>query len=158
MDIKEFGQLLYVLRKAKNKTVAKAAAGMVIDTSTLDQLERGTLRRFPSTLKIEKISTYYDVVFYLVPEQIVFLGKTIEQVEIEGIGITYMCKNDFPSLKEMEKRYIIAALNKTDWNREKAARLLKLPIRTLHRRLNKYNIGEKEDSGKEKDTFKRDFT
>ncbi|KAA3651252.1 MAG: sigma-54-dependent Fis family transcriptional regulator [Bacteroidetes bacterium] len=45
-------------------------------------------------------------------------------------------REDFVSLKEMEKRYIIKVLNSTDNNKTKAAEILKIDRKTLRQKLN----------------------
>lgn len=48
------------------------------------------------------------------------------------------------ALDELEEAAIDSALRQTRGHREKAAKLLNMPLRTLHRRLNKYGL-DKED-------------
>ena len=51
------------------------------------------------------------------------------------------------SLAEMEKRHILAALEKTKQNRTHAARVLGISIRTLRNKLNEYGVKGKETEG-----------
>ena len=48
------------------------------------------------------------------------------------------------SLAEVEKRHILAALEKTKQNRTHAARLLGISIRTLRNKLNEYGVKSRE--------------
>ena len=47
--------------------------------------------------------------------------------------------NGFPTLAEVERRHILAALNQCHGNRTHAARLLDLSVRTLRNKLHEYN-------------------
>ncbi len=48
----------------------------------------------------------------------------------------------FPTLEELEKRHILAALEQCKGNRTHAARMLNISIRTLRNKLNEYQKGE----------------
>ena len=50
------------------------------------------------------------------------------------------------SIEEAEKELIIKTLSKVGGHREKAAEILKISLRALHYKLNKYGIREKSDS------------
>ncbi len=52
------------------------------------------------------------------------------------------------SLAELEKRHILAAMEKTNGNRTHAAKLLGISVRTLRNKLNEYGVPAKySDSG-----------
>jgi DNA-binding NtrC family response regulator len=58
-------------------------------------------------------------------------------------------RNGFPTLSEIEKHHILAALEHCKNNRTHAARLLDVSIRTLRNKLHEYkNIGLKFDESK----------
>ena len=59
-----------------------------------------------------------------------FSGKK-EEPEIEG---------EVVSLEEIEKTYILKVLKKCHWNKSKAARLLKISLSTLKRKLKKWGV------------------
>lgn len=48
-------------------------------------------------------------------------------------------------LQEQEKQFIITALNKTNWNKTKAAKLLGMSFRSLRYRMDKLGIGDGDD-------------
>ena len=48
-------------------------------------------------------------------------------------------EGEFPRLAEMEKRHILAALDRCNGNRTHAARVLDISIRTLRNKLHEYN-------------------
>ena len=50
------------------------------------------------------------------------------------------------SLAELEKRHILATLEKTEQNRTQAAKLLGISIRTLRNKLNEYGLGARDES------------
>jgi transcriptional regulator of acetoin/glycerol metabolism len=43
-------------------------------------------------------------------------------------------------MKDREQEEILAALEKTDWNKAKAARLLGIDRKTLYRKIEKYQL------------------
>ena len=53
------------------------------------------------------------------------------------------------SLVEIEKRHILATLEKTRGNRTHAAKLLGISIRTLRNKLHQYGVGGKDDGPEE---------
>jgi DNA-binding NtrC family response regulator len=55
------------------------------------------------------------------------------------------------SLMEVEKRHILATLEKTQGNRTHAARLLGISIRTLRNKLHQYGVGGKDDAAESAD-------
>jgi DNA-binding NtrC family response regulator len=55
------------------------------------------------------------------------------------------------SLAEIEKRHILAVLEKTGQNRTQAARLLDISVRTLRNKLNDYGVSAKDDATAEPD-------
>jgi len=46
----------------------------------------------------------------------------------------------FPTLSELEKQHILAALKRSKGNRTHAAKMLSISIRTLRNKLNEYNF------------------
>ncbi len=56
-----------------------------------------------------------------------------------GIGAANHQANGFPTLAELEKRHILAALQHCQGNRTHAAKLLDVSIRTLRNKLHEYN-------------------
>ena len=58
-----------------------------------------------------------------------------------GVGANHHV-NGFPTLAEIEKRHILAALNHCQGNRTHAARLLDVSIRTLRNKLHEYKASE----------------
>jgi DNA-binding NtrC family response regulator len=55
------------------------------------------------------------------------------------------------SLAEIEKRHILAVLEKTGQNRTQAARLLDISVRTLRNKLNDYGVSAKDEAAAEPD-------
>jgi DNA-binding NtrC family response regulator len=53
------------------------------------------------------------------------------------------------SLAEMEKRHILATLEKTAQNRTQAAKVLGISVRTLRNKLNEYGMGSKDEVAEE---------
>ncbi len=51
---------------------------------------------------------------------------------------------EYPSLKEIEKKYIAFVLKKTGWKKERAARILDIDRTTLYRKLNDYGFEENQ--------------
>jgi two-component system response regulator FlrC len=49
----------------------------------------------------------------------------------------------------MEKRHIIATLEKTAQNRTQAAKVLGISVRTLRNKLNEYGMGSKDEVAEE---------
>jgi DNA-binding NtrC family response regulator len=63
-----------------------------------------------------------------------FLKEGIDQKKQEG-------KVQLPKMiSELEKKWIISKLKESDWNQEKAAKLLSITRKMLTNRINKYNI------------------
>jgi DNA-binding NtrC family response regulator len=58
---------------------------------------------------------------------------------VPGAAATETRSNGFPTLAEVEKRHILAALNHCQSNRTHAAKLLDVSIRTLRNKLHEYN-------------------
>ena len=52
----------------------------------------------------------------------------------------------FPSLAELEKQHILAALRECNGNRTHAAKMLDISIRTLRNKLNEYNGATKPEA------------
>lgn len=48
------------------------------------------------------------------------------------------------SLEDVEKEHILEILNYTNWNKQKAAKLLGIGLRTLYRKIEKYNLRPEE--------------
>jgi DNA-binding NtrC family response regulator len=49
-------------------------------------------------------------------------------------------QGELPQLKDIEKEYILKVLEKTDWNKSKASKLLGLDRKTLYHKLKKYGL------------------
>jgi DNA-binding NtrC family response regulator len=49
-------------------------------------------------------------------------------------------------VSDLEKRWIVSKLEETDWNQEKAAKLLGITRKMLGNRINKYNIKPKRSN------------
>jgi len=58
----------------------------------------------------------------------------------EEISISSDRTGEFPTLSEVEKRHILAALKRSKGNRTHAAKMLSISIRTLRNKLNEYNF------------------
>ena len=74
-------------------------------------------------------------------------GEVLEVAELSsGIGNASGdgIDSDYPSLDELEKRYIVKVLNKYNGNREKTATTLNINKSTLWRKLQQYNQVEEE--------------
>jgi len=73
-------------------------------------------------------------------------NKNVKE-EIENIKLTM---EKIPSLnkvvEEIERKFIVKALRKTDGNKSAAARLLKIPRQTLNNKIKKYEIKEKYEA------------
>ncbi|MCP4109234.1 MAG: response regulator [Desulfobacteraceae bacterium] len=54
-------------------------------------------------------------------------------------------KGLFEAVEELEKKLILNALEQHGWHRERSASMLKIPRRTLHRKMLKYNLKPCED-------------
>jgi two-component system response regulator FlrC len=59
---------------------------------------------------------------------------------VKAASTTENSVSEFCSLSEIEKRHILAALERSKGNRTHAARLLGISIRTLRNKLNEYNF------------------
>jgi DNA-binding NtrC family response regulator len=66
-------------------------------------------------------------------------AATTDQTDAAATGVG---KAHFPTMSELEKRHILAALDRCKGNRTHAARLLGLSIRTLRNKLHEYNNAE----------------
>jgi len=52
-------------------------------------------------------------------------------------------KEEFLSMKDIEKKHIKEALERTNWNKADAAKLLEISRDTLYKKIKKYNISKK---------------
>lgn len=67
-----------------------------------------------------------------------FRASTSAAAKLDGTPVS--STGDFPTLGELEKRHILAALERCADNRTHAARLLDISIRTLRNKLNDYGV------------------
>jgi two-component system response regulator FlrC len=58
----------------------------------------------------------------------------------ETMASSYSEHGPFPTLSELEKQHILAALKRSKGNRTHAAKMLSISIRTLRNKLNEYNF------------------
>jgi two-component system, NtrC family, response regulator AtoC len=66
-------------------------------------------------------------------------GATLRPSPLAKIGAPIAFADEFPTLSELEKRHILAALDHCKGNRTHAAKLLDISIRTLRNKLNEYS-------------------
>ncbi|HXG49536.1 MAG TPA: sigma-54 dependent transcriptional regulator [Methylomirabilota bacterium] len=66
----------------------------------------------------------------------------------QGVETTAVAdaEGTFPTLSEVEKRHILAALKQSKGNRTHAAKMLSISIRTLRNKLNEYNFKSQENA------------
>lgn len=64
----------------------------------------------------------------------------IDTSDIPKLSNTNPSQSKTKNLEENEKELILKTLNKTNWNKSKAAKLLNISRKTLYNKLNKYNI------------------
>jgi two-component system NtrC family response regulator len=75
-----------------------------------------------------------------IPPHILLNDKALSTANKEGIGLPEL-------IEEMEKEYILQALNKTSWHRENAAKLLGITRKMLGDRINKYGLKKSLQEG-----------
>jgi DNA-binding NtrC family response regulator len=75
-----------------------------------------------------------------VPPHILLMDGRMAELDKEDLSLPRV-------IEEMEKEYIIEALNKSGWHRENAAKLLGITRKMLGDRITKYNLKEKLPGG-----------
>jgi two-component system NtrC family response regulator len=122
----------FVERYTKNR-------GITIDRTVIHILENynwpGNIRELENTIeRMVTLSTGLNITVANIPRHIQ-VDKPPEELSLQAVS------NDVNmSLYDLEKNAIIQALAKTNGNRSKAARLLKIPRHVLLYRLKKYKI------------------
>ena len=145
MTIKEFGDLLYLLRIGKNLSIKAVSTETGIDSNFLGKIERGNISAFPRHLTLSHLADFYGFRFQYIPSQLLVISipepstieKEIEKIQEidENIEI-----EDRISLMRGEIMLIERALTQTGYNRIAAAKILGIGERTLYRKLKDYNI------------------
>ena len=67
-----------------------------------------------------------------------------EHVPVQEITVVHEKEDPLPTLEQAERDLIRRALEKTNWNKRKAAKILNVSERTLYRKIKEYGL-EKED-------------
>ena len=67
-----------------------------------------------------------------------YFGMAVSATNAQAQSANSYMNSHFPDLAEVEKRHILAALERCEGNRTRAAKLLGISIRTLRNKLNQY--------------------
>ncbi|NOY77128.1 MAG: sigma-54-dependent Fis family transcriptional regulator [Calditrichaeota bacterium] len=67
------------------------------------------------------------------------------KIPAEDITVIHETNDKIPSLEKAERDLILRALEKTNWNKRKAAKLLDISERTLYRKIKDYGFDSSED-------------
>ena len=79
------------------------------------------------------------------------LGLTERPAPAAGMPSSTGDNGDFLTMGEMEKRHVLAALERSKGNRTQAAKMLDISIRTLRNKLHEYNMQSQGDAAEEVD-------
>ena len=145
MTVKEFGQFLFLLRTGKGLSLSEVSRETGVDRYLLDRLERGVQRSFPAYKTLSTLSDFYEFRFQYIPEQLLIIAPSISvlpfQQQEERIDEFKNHDGEYlMTMAEGEEILIRRALDQTDFNRERAADILKIALRTLYRKIKQYNI------------------
>jgi len=83
------------------------------------------------------------------PEHIVIQGQVTSNQSLSNKLSSLLGRMSLP---ELERRMVILALEKTNWNKSRAAELLGITRRALYGRLEKFNISERPQRGVDSDS------
>jgi len=141
MNIKEFGEMLFLLRANKGMSVREVGKATGVNATLIDYLERGARKSFPHHKTLSSLCDFYDVRFQYIPDQLLIVSvPTIEPLtEIMDINEIEEIKG-MKTMKEIKIFAIQKTLEECNWNRAKAARVLKIGERTLYRKIKDYEI------------------
>ena len=134
----------YFLKKHTRNT-SRLVKGLTPETRRMmqDYAWPGNVRQLESAIERAILLCEGDMI---TPEDL----PTEVQQETKGTGPgAFKLPPEGISFEEVEKNLILQAMDQTDYNITKAAKLLGLTFRTLHYRLEKFGI--KRDDGKEKE-------
>lgn len=68
-------------------------------------------------------------------------AKPVVEEPIKINSTFYELKDEnFVTLEELEKEYLLKVLQHTEWNKEKAARILGVSVKTVYNKIEKYQI------------------
>ena len=145
MQLREFGEFLYILRMDMGITGNELARKTGVSSAIIFQLEAGTRRSFPRHETMKHLAEFFDFKFQYVPEQMLIVDcpKPPIMRKSESDEESYVEKDVYEidkPLAEYEKDIIIMVLDKCDGNRKKTALELGIGARTLYRKLKEYNI------------------
>jgi two-component system response regulator HydG len=73
------------------------------------------------------------------------LPSSLQDFQPRSMVITVEDPETLPSLTEMEERYIRQVLEAVDWNKSRAARILRVDRRTLYRKMERLEIDAADD-------------
>jgi DNA-binding NtrC family response regulator len=79
------------------------------------------------------------------------LGLTERPHPAAGMPSSTGDGGEFLTMSEMEKRHVLAALERSKGNRTQAAKMLDISIRTLRNKLHEYNMQNQGDAAEEAD-------
>jgi len=77
------------------------------------------------------------------------LGLTEKPIVAAGMPSSTGDGGEFLTMAEMEKRHVLAALERSKGNRTQAAKMLDISIRTLRNKLHEYNMQSQSDAAEE---------
>jgi transcriptional regulator with PAS, ATPase and Fis domain len=83
--------------------------------------------------------------------EIAHLGLTERPHPAAGMPSSTGDGGEFLTMSEMEKRHVLAALERSKGNRTQAAKMLDISIRTLRNKLHEYNMQSQGDAAEEAD-------
>lgn len=69
----------------------------------------------------------------------------VTKVPVEDVTLIPDASEKIPTLEKAERDLILRALEKTNWNKRKAAKLLEISERTLYRKIKEYGFDNSED-------------
>ncbi len=138
MKIKEFGLFLFQLRSNKDLSLAEVSWKAKIDRTLLDRIERGKVATFPRHKTLSNLAEFYNFEFQYVPEQLLVMIDSAPSIDGEFINLED--EEKLITMEEGEKILIQRALEQSNCNRIKTARILKIGTRTLYRKLKDYGI------------------
>lgn len=156
MQLREFGEFLYILRMDMGATVIEVASRTGVSSTIIYQLEAGIRRSFPQHETMKHLAEFFDFEFQYIPEQMLVVScpkppimqksKSDEESYVEVDADV-----EVKTLTEYEKDAITMALDRNEGNRYQTAKQLGIGERTLYRKLKEYVIDQqlKEDNNEQ---------
>ncbi|GBD94443.1 transcriptional regulatory protein ZraR [bacterium BMS3Abin05] len=158
-ELKNFVQMIIILEKGESITRKMVYEHFgqqeTVDRNLLvplniptDKAERELIYRVLLELRSE-IAQIKDFLFSNLPASHKVLPSSLpvwtgpvrnSRIPVEEATIVPETDNKIPTLEKAEKELILRALDKSNWNKRKAAKLLDISERTLYRKIKEYDF------------------